>query len=118
MIENIERRDNLFYVKVSGKITNEDVKYVAPMIEKMIVEYKKIKILVYLNNVSGYTIGGFIADFMFYLKYINAFKHMAIVSNNGIFEKEIEKFSKIFPCNIKYFDEIELVKAQDWINQF
>jgi hypothetical protein len=118
MIENIERTGNLFYVKVSGQITKEDVKYVTPMLEKMIVECKQIKLLVYLNDVTGYTIGGFIADFILYFKYMNAFKNMAIVSNNSIFKKEAEKFSKFFCCNMKYFDVSELAEAKDWINQF
>ena len=118
MIENIERTGNLFFVKVSGQITKEDVTYVTPMIEKMIAECKQVKLLVYLNDVTGYTIGGFITDFILYFKYMNTFTNMAIVSTNKIFKKEIEKFCKLFCCNMKYFDVSKLAEAKDWINQF
>ena len=117
MIQDIQRNDNLFYLKISGQITGKDVNYAVPIIEKAMKEHKNIKFLVVLSDFTGYTFGGFIQDFLFYFKYMHIFKYIAVVGNNDKYKKFIENFNKYFPCNARYFDESKLADAQDWINQ-
>lgn len=118
MIENVERKGNLFFVKALEQITKEDINYVAPMIEKVIKECKKIKLFIYLNEVKSHTLGGLIASFVFYFKCMNSFKGIAVVGNNEKQKKLIRDLKKFFPCNAKYFDVSKIQDAETWINQF
>ncbi len=115
MIKNLKKDKNYFYVEITGMITREDVESVIPVVNEIIAEYKKMKGLVYLNDVKGYTFAGFLADFNFYLKHEDYFEYMAIVGDKG-FEKEmVNVFDKLMPGKAKYFDTSELGKAKEWI---
>jgi len=59
MIEDVEINGNIFYAKVSNMITKEDVESVIPKVEEIINKHGKIKCLIFLNEVKGYTIDGF-----------------------------------------------------------
>lgn len=118
MIENVERQGDLFYVKLTGQITKGDVDYVTPMVEKIIVECKKVKFLVHFNKVTGYSLGGFFTDFMFYFKYMNIIKHIAIVGANEEQEKLIGNASKFFHCTTMCFSDYDLTEAKNWISQY
>lgn len=117
MIKNIEEQGNILFVEVTDMITKEDVESVIPTLEKMIEKYKKIKSLVIMNKLKGYTFGGFLADFDFYLKHQSSFDYMAIVGDKEFEKAIIELLSKLMPGKAKYFDISETDKAKEWIQQ-
>ena len=117
MIKNIETDKNIFYAEVTDMITKEDVENVIPVVEEMIKQYKKIKCLVFLNNAKGYTLGGFLADFNFYFKHLDAFEYFALIGDKEFEKGMIQLFDKLMPCKAKYVDVSELDKAKEWIKQ-
>lgn len=117
MIKNIEIQGNLLYAELSDMITKEDVEQVIPKTEEMINQYGKIKFLVILNQVKGYTIGGFLADFGFYFKHKDAFDYAAIVGDKSFEKAMIEIMDKLCPGKAKYFDISEVEAAKKWINE-
>jgi len=117
MIEDVEINGNIFYAKVSNMITKEDVESVIPKVEEIINKHGKIKCLIFLNEVKGYTIDGFLADFGFYFKNKNAFNTMAIVGDKAFEKAMTELMDKFLPGKAKYFDSSKLAEAKDWINK-
>lgn len=117
MIKNIEIKKNVFFVEVSNMITKEDVKSVIPSVEEMIDKYGKIKCLIFLNEVQGYTIDGFLADFGFYFKHKDAFDMTAIVGDKSFEKAMTDIMDKFLPGKMKYFDTSKLTEAKDWITK-
>ena len=117
MIKNIEKDKNIFFAEVTGMITKEDVESVIPIVEEILKQYKKMKCLIFLNDVKGYTVDGFLADFNFYFKHKDAFDYTAIVGDKAFEKAMMELFEKLMPDKVKYFDVSELDKAKEWIKQ-
>ena len=117
MIKNIEKDGNIFYAEVTGMINKEDVENVIPTVEEILKEYKKMKCLIFLNDVKGYTLNGFLADFNFYFKHRNSFDYTAIVGDKEFEKGMVELFDKLMPGKLKYFNISELDKAKEWIKQ-
>lgn len=117
MINNIEKEGNIFFAEVSDMITKEDIESIIPIVEEMISEHKKIKCLIIITELKGYTIGGFLADFGFYFKHKEAFEYMAIVGDKAYEKSIIEFFDYFLPGKAKYFDVLQLDKAKEWIKQ-
>lgn len=117
MIKNINTDGKIFFAEINDMVTKEDVESVIPVVEKLIEKYQKIKCLLILDNVKGYTLGGFLADFNFYFKHKNAFGNMAIVGDKEFEKAMIELFDKLLPGKAKYFDMSEKDQAKKWIKQ-
>ncbi|MDD3014537.1 MAG: STAS/SEC14 domain-containing protein [Candidatus Gastranaerophilales bacterium] len=117
MIKNIEKDKNLFYAEVTDMITKEDVEAVIPIVEDIIKQYGKMNCLILLDNVKGYTFGGFLADFNFYLKHYDSFEYLAIAGDKKFEKGIVQIFDKIMPGKAKYYDISELNKAKEWIKQ-
>lgn len=117
MLKKIEEIKNYMFVEVSDMITKEDVESVIPALDNIIDKHEKIKCLVLLNEVKGYTFGGFIADFNYYLKNKSAFDSVAIVGDKEFEKGMVQIFDKLMPGKAKYFDISELEKAKEWIEK-
>lgn len=115
MIKNIKKEENIFIAEAVDMVTKEDVEKVVPLIEEMLKEHKKIKYLVIIDKMKGYTLDGFLADFGFYFKHKSSFGYMAIVGNEK-HEKAITSLLNIFYRNkAKYFLSSDIDKAKEWI---
>lgn len=117
MIKNIETDKNIFSAEVSGMITKEDVESVIPMVEELIENYGRIKCLIILNEVQGYTVGGFLADFNFYFKHVANFDYMAMVGDKEHSGPMETLFEYLMPNKAKYFGLDELEQAKEWLKQ-
>lgn len=117
MIKNIEKIKNCLNLEVTGTITKEDVESVIPVVNEIIKEYKKMKCFIFLNDVKGYTLDGFLVDFHFYLTHKDAFDYTAIVGDKEFEQKFIEIFDKLMPGKLKYFDYAKIEEAKKWISE-
>jgi len=117
MIKNIEKDKNIFLAEITGMITKEDVESVIPIVEEVLKQYKRMKCLIFLNDVKGYTLEGFLADFNYYLKHKDVFDYVAIVGDKELEKALVELFAKLMPGKAKYFDISELDKAKEWIKE-
>ena len=115
MIKNIEKDNNIFYAEVAGMITKEDVESAMYTVEEILKQHKKMKCLIYLNDVKGYTLDGFLTDFNFYFKYKDSFDYAAIVGDKEFEKGMVQLFDKLMPGKAKYFEISELDKAKEWI---
>lgn len=117
MIKHVEHEGNILYIEVTEMITKEDVEYIIPIIDKIVEEYDQMKSIIFLNNVKGYTVEGFLADFNFFLKHHKVFGAIAVVGDKEFEKLLVRMFENMLPERAKYFDASELDKAKEWIKQ-
>lgn len=117
MIKNIQKEGNILFAEVTDWITKEDVESVIPLVEEMLVDHKKINMFIHLNELKGYTVAGFFADFGFYLKHKDRFHYVAVVGDKEYEKAATEIFDNFMPGKVKYFDVSNLFKAKEWIKQ-
>lgn len=117
MIENVERVDNVLYIKLSNSITPNDVNLVGPLLKKLAVECENAKMFVYMNGKIQYNFSSLLALFLLYFKYKESLKHVAIISNDLKSKKNMKTFCNFFPCNVRFFDYLKYIDARDWIVQ-
>lgn len=117
MIKNVQQDGDLFIAEAKDMVTKEDIESLIPMAEEMISQYGKIKCLVIINEMKGYSVDGFLADFGFYFKHKDNFSYMAIVGDKKL-EKAMNVFlTMFFKDKAKYFETSDLDKAKEWIKQ-
>ncbi|OGI17155.1 MAG: hypothetical protein A2287_05435 [Candidatus Melainabacteria bacterium RIFOXYA12_FULL_32_12] len=117
MIKLVEKEKNYIYIEAKDMITKEDVGNIIPEFEDLIKKFGKVRTLIVMDKVKGYSLEGFLVDFNFYLKHKNNFDYTAFVGDKKL-EKHILKLSEnIMPGKVRYFDVSELDKAKEWIKQ-
>jgi len=103
-------------VHLSGKLEAEDYKKFVPQIEAMIKEHGKIRILVYLNEFSGWTLQALWNDIGFDFKHFSDIAKLAIVGESK-FQEAMTAFCRPFTtAQIRYFDHGKLPDARQWID--
>ncbi len=115
MLKTVEKDENYLVIEASDMITRDDIVGVIPTIEDIIKKYEKVKNLIVLKNVKGYTFEGFLADFNFYLNHKDNFEYVAMVGDET-YKKEMENIIEgLMPEKGKFFETSELDKAKEWL---
>ena len=108
---------NLVEVHATGKLTSEAYESFVPMTEEKIKEHGKIRILFIMHDFHGWTAGAAWEDFKFDLKHFNHIEKLAIVGETK-WDKGMSMFCRPFTtAKIKYFDQTDLEKAREWIEE-
>ena len=115
----IQREGNEFYLtlKIEGKLTHEDYELMVPMINNAISGFKepKIKALVDITQLDGWTLEAMWDDFKFGLQHGSEFTKIAVVGNKNWQEWASKVGSWFIGGEIKSFhnenEAIEWLKA-------
>lgn len=102
-------------VAVSGKLTTESYAELVPMVEGIIKQYGKLRILFVMHDFHGWTAGALWEDTKFELHHFRDIERLAIVGESK-WEQGMAVFCKPFTsATIKYFDIAKIADARDWI---
>jgi len=109
------REDNIFAVKVSGRLTHAEYQDFLPELEKLIKHYGKISLLIELDHFEGAELVAMKDDLVFGLQYQSQFEKIAIVGDK-LWERWAVGLSKPFiEADVKYFDHQHSHEAWDWL---
>lgn len=109
------REDNIFAVRVSGRLTHEEYQSFLPELESLIKHYGKISLLIELDHFEGAELVAMKDDMEFGLAYQDQFEKIAIVGEK-LWERFAVMLGKPFiDSEIKYFDQREAAQAWDWL---
>ena len=113
-IENME--DDVFAIKVSGKLTHQDYRdHLIPALEKMIATNGKIKLLIEAEDFHGWEWQAAFDDLKTGVKYRKDFSRVAIVGDQE-WERSLSKlFSFIISGEVCYFSIKQFADAKKWI---
>ena len=109
------REDNIFAVRVSGRVTHEEYQAFLPELENLIKRYGKISLLIELDQLQGAELTAMKDDMTFGLSNQQSFEKIAIVGEK-LWERLGVALSKPFiDAEMKYFDKSASHDAWDWL---
>ena len=112
-----EAGGKILVVKLSGKLTKEDYGHFVPVVERLIGQHGKIRMLVEMHDFHGWTLGAVWEDIKFDWKHFGDIERLALVGHSK-WEAGMAVFCKPFTrATIRYFDESKAAEAFSWINE-
>jgi len=110
-----EADGKILVTKLSGKLTREDYEHFLPVVERLIRQHGKIRMLVQMHDFHGWTAGALWQDIKFDLKHFRDIERLALVGEKA-WEHGMAVFCKPFTtATIRYFACHEIDKAEAWI---
>ena len=99
------------------KLKKEDYEYFVPLVEKIMASRDKIRMLIQLKDFKGWSAGALWEDTKFGVRHFTDIDRLAIVGDKQ-WEKTMAGFIAPFTgAQVKYFDMMELSRAEDWVSQ-
>jgi SpoIIAA-like len=115
MLTCLERSAAVLYVEASGKLTHADYQRLIPLLEKLIHEHGKIRVLFELEECRGWDAAAAWDDLAFGVRHGGDVERCAVVGNKK-WQEWMSKLSRPF-FNVKYFDKSELDRAWQWLEE-
>lgn len=102
-------------VHVTGKLAKQDYQQFVPVVERMVQQNGKIRMLVQMHDFHGWTAGAIWEDIKFDVKHFNDIERLAIVGEKR-WQEGMSVFCKPFTAaRIHYFDQDALIEARTWL---
>lgn len=107
--------DNVYAVRVSGKLSHQDYQEFLPELESLIKPDEKISLLIELDDFHGADLAAMKDDIHFGFTHNKSFEKVAIVG-----DKKWQKWMTLLATpfisgEIKYFNRVALQEAWDWL---
>src|ERR1044072_3048697 len=104
-------------VQVTGKLTKEAYQEFVPLIEKMVGQHGKVRILFHMRDFHGWEVGALWEDIKFDMKHFKDIERLAVVGESK-WQQGMAAFCKPFTsATIRYFDHGQLKEAETWIDE-
>ena len=107
--------ENIFAVRVSGKLHHEDYQKFLPELEDLIKENEKISLLIEFDGFRGMDLSAIADDFNFGRKHNDNFEKLAIVGDKKWLKWMTLLASPFIKGEIEYFERQDLQSAWDWL---
>jgi len=102
-------------IHVTGKLGKSDYDNFLPRIETLMKAHGKVRMLLYLHEFHGWSVGALWEDLKFDAKHFNDIERLAIVGESK-WQEGMSAFCKPFTtAEIKYFDHDQLPAARQWV---
>jgi hypothetical protein len=109
------QQGKILNVKLSGKLHKDDYQHFVPLVERLIGQHGKIRIMVELHDFHGWDMAALWEDLKFDVKHFKDIERLAIVGETK-WEQGMATFCKPFTtADIRYFDVKDIAAARQWI---
>lgn len=106
---------NIYALRVSGKITQEDYQAFLPRLEELIAEEEKISLLIELDDFHGAELAALKDDLRFGTQNNDSFEKIAIVGDKQWHHWMTLLSTPFITGKVKYFNRTALQDAWDWL---
>ncbi len=109
---------NVIIITLSGKLTRVDYAEIVPFLAKFIKKYKKIRLLIELDNFEGWAANATLNDIIFVFRYgfhIERIAFLAHAEQDQLVVLLDRPFGRSMGKNIKYFHYAFQEDAWKWI---
>jgi len=104
-------------VDVSGKLRKEDYEQFVPMLEKLIEQFGKIRILFVMQDFHGWKAGALWEDVKFDWKHYSDIERLAVVGDKA-WEKAMTVFCRPFTkARIRFFTPDQIDDGRKWLEE-
>jgi len=117
MAVEIQEKVGLNYIEVDlrGKLSRDDYRQLVPGIEEQIWKHGKLRVLVYMQDFHGWTVGALWEGIKFDVKHMNDLQRIAFVGDQR-WESAMSTFCKPFTsAEIRYFQPSQIEEARAWL---
>jgi len=105
----------LLEVRLTGKLVKQDYDSFLPVVERLVKEHGKIRMMVVMRDFHGWTAGALWEDVKFDLKHFGDIERLALVGETK-WEQGMAVFCKPFTkALVRYFDQAQITEARDWL---
>jgi hypothetical protein len=102
-------------VGLTGKLAEEDYQQLVPVVERLVKQHGKIRILVDMHDFHGWTAGALWQDIKFDAKHFSDIERVAMVGETK-WQHGMAIFCKPFTAaKVRYFDRGEIEEARSWL---
>ena len=110
-----EMDGKLLMVHFSGKLHKDDYAHFLPAVEEAIAKHGKLRMLVDMHDLHGWSAGGLWEDVKFDWKHFRDIDRLAMVGETK-WEQWMATFCKPFTtATIRYFPREQAGEAQTWV---
>ncbi|MDR1413983.1 MAG: STAS/SEC14 domain-containing protein [Puniceicoccales bacterium] len=109
---------NVVAMTLSGKLTHTDYTEIVPFLSKLIKKYKKIRIIIELNDFDGWAGTATLDDIVFVFRYSAHIERIAFLvhaQQNKLAVLLDRPFGRALGSNVKYFHEKYRSDAWQWL---
>jgi SpoIIAA-like len=105
----------LLEIRLTGKLAKEDYSHFVPVVERLVKEHGKIRLLVEMLDFHGWSAGALWEDMKFDAKHFRDIERLAIVGESK-WQHGMAVFCKPFTtATVRYFDRAEEAQAREWL---
>ncbi|MCF6807720.1 STAS/SEC14 domain-containing protein [Thiotrichales bacterium 19S9-12] len=105
------------YLCVEGKLTHEDyIQFLIPSLEEAINKYGKLRLMMEIENFSGWELQAAWDDLNVGIKHRKNFERIAIIGDAKWQELMTKIFGFFITGETKYFPIEEKNQAEDWVS--
>ena len=102
-------------VQMTGRLAKEDYEQFVPVVERLVKDHNKIRLLVEMHDFHGWTAGALWQDIKFDAKHFSDIERLAIVGETK-WQHGMAVFCKPFTAaKIRYFDRPAIDQAREWL---
>ena len=102
-------------VSLTGKLVKEDYEAFVPVVERLVEQHGKIRMLVVMHDFHGWTAGALWEDTKFAARHFSDIERLAVVGETQ-WQHGMAVFCKPFTAaTIRYFDHSVRSEAQAWL---
>ncbi len=107
----------LLEVHLSGKLAKENYGTFVPVVERLVKQHGKIRLLVEMHDFHGWTAGALWADIKFDARHFRDIERLALIGETK-WEKGMAAFCKPFTtAEVRYFDRSQADAARRWLSE-
>jgi hypothetical protein len=102
-------------VQLTGTLSKADYDQLVPVVERLVKQHGKIRMLVEMHDFHGWTASALWQDIKFDAKHFNDIERVALVGE-AAWQHGMAVFCKPFTgAKIRYFDHTAVNQARDWL---
>ncbi|HPF40240.1 MAG TPA: STAS/SEC14 domain-containing protein [Phycisphaerae bacterium] len=114
-IQHANEPGKLLEFHLSGKLTRADYETFVPLVEGVVREYGRIRILMIMHDFHGWDAGALWEDIKFDVKHFADIERLAMVGESK-WQEWMATFCRPFTtAKIRYFGSDQLSEAKSWI---
>lgn len=99
----------------TGKLVKEDYESIVPVMEKLVKQHGKIRVVVVMHDFHGWTAGALWEDTKFAARHFNDIERLAVVGETK-WQHGMAVFCKPFTAAaVRYFDHAAVSEARAWL---
>ena len=107
----------LLEVHLKGKLSKEDYAEFLPVVERLVQQHGRLRMLVEMHDFHGWTAGALWEDIKFDVKHFRDIERLALVGEKK-WEKGMAAFCKPFTtAKVRYFDRAKADEARAWLQE-